>query len=78
MTNKVCVIIGGGSGMGAAVAKEMNKRNYNLALMSPSKIAKYLLMNSEVYRYVVKQRTPQIYRNYSTPPWKNMDVLIAC
>ena len=26
MTNKVCVIIGGGSGMGAAVAKEMNKR----------------------------------------------------
>ena len=24
MTNKVCVIIGGGSGMGAAVAKEMN------------------------------------------------------
>ena len=29
MTNKVCVIIGGGSGMGAAVAKEMNKRNYN-------------------------------------------------
>jgi len=37
MTNKVCVIIGGGSGMGAAVAKEMKKRNYNLALMSPSK-----------------------------------------
>ena len=37
MTNKVCVIIGGGSGMGAAVAKEMNKRNYSLALMSPSK-----------------------------------------
>ena len=37
MTNKVCVIIGGGSGMGAAVAKEMNNRNYNLALMSPSK-----------------------------------------
>ena len=37
MTNKVCVIIGGGSGMGAAVAREMNKRNYDLALMSPSK-----------------------------------------
>ena len=42
MTNKVCVIIGGGSGMGAAVAKEMNKRNYNLALMSPSKNCKIL------------------------------------
>ena len=37
MTNKVCVIIGGGSGMGAAVAREMNKRDYKLALMSPSK-----------------------------------------
>ena len=37
MTNKVCVIIGGGSGMGAAVAREMDKRNYDLALMSPSK-----------------------------------------
>ena len=37
MTNKVCVIIGGGSGMGAAVAREMSNRNYNLALMSPSK-----------------------------------------
>jgi len=37
MTNKVCVIIGGGSGMGAAVAREMKKRRYDLALMSPSK-----------------------------------------
>ena len=37
MTNKVCVIIGGGSGMGAAVAREMKKRDYDLALMSPSK-----------------------------------------
>ena len=37
MTNKVCVIIGGGSGMGAAVAREMKKRHYDLALMSPSK-----------------------------------------
>ena len=36
MTNKVCVIIGGGKGMGAAVAREMNKRHYKLALMSPS------------------------------------------
>ena len=43
MTNKVCVIIGGGGGMGAAVAREMNKRNYNLALMSPSKNCEILV-----------------------------------
>ena len=36
MKEKVCVIIGGGKGMGAAVAREMNKRRYKLALMSPS------------------------------------------
>jgi NAD(P)-dependent dehydrogenase (short-subunit alcohol dehydrogenase family) len=30
MPNKVCIIIGGGSGMGAAVAREMDKRNYDL------------------------------------------------
>lgn len=36
MKEKVCVIVGGGKGMGAAVAREMNKRHYRLALMSPS------------------------------------------
>ena len=36
MSQKVCVIIGGGKGMGAAVAREMCNRNYKLALMSPS------------------------------------------
>ena len=36
MSQKVCVIIGGGKGMGAAVAREMYNRNYKLALMSPS------------------------------------------
>lgn len=36
MKEKVCVIVGGGKGMGAAVAREMNKRQYRLALMSPS------------------------------------------
>ncbi len=36
MKKKVCVIVGGGKGMGAAVAREMNKRRYRLALMSPS------------------------------------------
>ena len=36
MTDKVCVIIGGGKGMGAAIARQMAKRQYKLALMSPS------------------------------------------
>lgn len=36
MTDKVCLIIGGGRGMGAATAREMHARNYQLALMSPS------------------------------------------
>ncbi|MFN8683149.1 SDR family oxidoreductase [Paracoccus sp. P2] len=36
MTQKVCLITGGGRGMGAAVAREMASRGYRLALMSPS------------------------------------------
>jgi len=36
MKEKVCIIVGGGKGIGAAVAREMNKRHYRLALMSPS------------------------------------------
>ena len=36
MTDKSCLIIGGGRGMGAAVAHEMHGRGYKLALMSPS------------------------------------------
>ncbi|MFC3629214.1 SDR family oxidoreductase [Paracoccus angustae] len=36
MTDKVCLITGGGRGMGAAVAREMARRGYRLALMSPS------------------------------------------
>lgn len=36
MTNKVCLITGGGRGMGAAIAREMASRGYKLALMSPS------------------------------------------
>jgi NAD(P)-dependent dehydrogenase (short-subunit alcohol dehydrogenase family) len=36
MTDKVCLITGGGRGMGAAVAREMAGRGYKLALMSPS------------------------------------------
>jgi NAD(P)-dependent dehydrogenase (short-subunit alcohol dehydrogenase family) len=36
MTDKTCLIIGGGRGMGAATAREMHSRGYRLALMSPS------------------------------------------
>lgn len=36
MTEKVCLITGGGKGMGVAVAREMHARGYKLALMSPS------------------------------------------
>jgi len=36
MTAKTCIIIGGGRGMGAATAREMHMRGYQLALMSPS------------------------------------------
>ena len=34
--DKICLIIGGGRGMGAATAREMNIRGYKLALLSPS------------------------------------------
>ncbi|MGY6632570.1 MAG: SDR family oxidoreductase [Alkalilacustris sp.] len=36
MAGKSCMIIGGGRGMGAAIAREMHARGYGLALMSPS------------------------------------------
>lgn len=36
MSDKVCLITGGGRGMGAAIAREMHRRSYKLALMSPS------------------------------------------
>ena len=36
MSKKVCMIIGGGRGMGAATARQMHLRGYKLALMSPS------------------------------------------
>lgn len=36
MSEKTCLIIGGGRGMGAAIAREMHARGYKLALMSPS------------------------------------------
>ena len=42
MTEKTCLIIGGGSGMGAATAREMHARGYKLALMSPSESCEIL------------------------------------
>ena len=39
---KVAVITGGGRGMGAAIARELNARGYALALMSPSDSAERL------------------------------------
>lgn len=42
MTDKVCLIVGGGRGMGAAVAREMHGRGYKLALMSPSETCETL------------------------------------
>lgn len=36
MTQKVCVVTGGGRGIGGAVAREMAARGYKVALMSPS------------------------------------------
>ena len=36
MSEKVCVIIGAGRGMGAATARLMHNKGYKLALMSPS------------------------------------------
>lgn len=36
MTDKTCLIIGRGRGMGVATAREMHARGYKLALMSPS------------------------------------------
>ncbi|MDP4595296.1 MAG: SDR family oxidoreductase [Beijerinckiaceae bacterium] len=36
MSTRSCLIVGGGRGMGAATAREMHKRGYQLTLMSPS------------------------------------------
>lgn len=42
MTQKVCLVTGGGRGIGAAVAREMHARGYRLALMSPSETCETL------------------------------------
>ena len=43
MSKKVCLIIGGGRGMGAATARQMHSRGYRLALMSPSESCETLI-----------------------------------
>ena len=52
MTYQVCVVVGGGRGMGAAIAREMKKRNYRLSLMSPSDSCENLAdeLNGIAYR----------------------------
>ena len=52
MTDQVCVVVGGGRGMGAAIAREMKKRNYRLSLMSPSDSCENLAdeLNGIAYR----------------------------
>lgn len=42
MMEKTCLVIGGGRGMGAAIAREMHARGYKLALMSPSESCEIL------------------------------------
>ncbi len=42
MSRKVCLITGGGRGIGAAVAREMHARGHALALMSPSETCETL------------------------------------
>ena len=42
MMEKTCLVIGGGRGMGAAIAHEMHARGYKLALMSPSESCEIL------------------------------------
>ena len=42
MSEKVCVIIGAGRGMGAATARLMHNKGYKLALMSPSESCEIL------------------------------------
>lgn len=41
-TQKVCIVTGGGRGIGAAVAREMHARGYALVLMSPSESCEVL------------------------------------
>ncbi len=53
---RVCLIIGGGRGMGAATARQMHNRNYKVSLMSPSKSCENLAndLNGIAYRGVAE------------------------
>ena len=51
MAAKNCIIIGGGRGMGAATAREMQARGYTLGLMSPSKSCEVLAEELGAFAY---------------------------
>jgi NAD(P)-dependent dehydrogenase (short-subunit alcohol dehydrogenase family) len=60
VSEKVCVIIGAGRGMGAATARLMHNKGYKLALMSPSE-------SCETLAHAVYTRCAVVYADaYST------------
>ena len=58
MSQKTCVIIGGGRGMGAAIAHEMNQRGYHLALLSPSESCQKLAAQYDGIAHSGKAENP--------------------
>ena len=59
MAEKTCLVIGGGRGMGAATAKEMQKRGYKLSLMSPSDSCEQLAEESNGIALRGKAEVPE-------------------
>ncbi|MGB1152651.1 MAG: SDR family oxidoreductase [Paracoccaceae bacterium] len=59
MDHKVCMIIGGGRGMGAATAREMRTKGYELSLMSPSESCQHLAQKLDGVALRGRAETPQ-------------------
>ena len=59
MDRKVCMIIGGGRGMGAATAREMRTKGYELSLMSPSESCQHLAQKLDGVALRGRAETPQ-------------------
>lgn len=59
MDGKVCMIIGGGRGMGAATAREMRKKRYSLAVMSPSESCQSLAKELDGVALCGRAENPQ-------------------
>lgn len=59
MDRKVCMIIGGGRGMGAATAREMRTKGYELSLMSPSESCQHLAQELDGVALRGRAETPQ-------------------